>query len=136
MKHLTKKERSEMKFEDLRPRDQATKDYEFYHNGRTPAEDGAIAARKENSDEAKRQAIISMMNKEKRGIESLHPEELEDDNNPLYVFSSTHTELLLAIATGKIDAKELAREEMANRGLDDNGKWIGFSDAKEGWRVK
>jgi hypothetical protein len=49
-----------------------------------------------------------------------------DDNNPRFIFSTTWTELLTAIANGQLDAVELAKAELANRGLDNSGYWIGF----------
>jgi hypothetical protein len=36
------------------------------------------------------------------------------------------TALLAAIARGDLDAVALAKEELDNRGVDTNGKWIGF----------
>jgi len=53
--------------------------------------------------------------------------ELNDDENPKYLFSTTYTCLLTKIVRGEIDPKELAKKELENRGLDDNGKWVGFS---------
>jgi len=58
-------------------------------------------------------------------------EELNDFENPEYMFSTTHTSLLTKIAKGQIDPIRLAKEELANRGLDDNGKWVGFQKARE-----
>jgi hypothetical protein len=54
-----------------------------------------------------------------------------DDANPAYLFSTTHTTLLLAIEDGLIDAAHLARSEVANRGLDADGVWCGFPKARE-----
>ena len=54
-----------------------------------------------------------------------------DDTNASYVFSTTHTALLLAMETGTIDAANLARAELANRGLDADGVWCGFARARE-----
>ena len=51
---------------------------------------------------------------------------LSDDLNPDFLFSGTFTELLSKIAKGEIDPKELAKKELENRGLDINGKWVGF----------
>lgn len=34
--------------------------------------------------------------------------------------------LLTAAAQGKIDLNALAKQELANRGLDAEGKWVGF----------
>ncbi len=54
-----------------------------------------------------------------------------DDTNPGFLFSTTHTALLLAIEIGLIDADRLARAELASRGLDANGDWCGFPKARE-----
>ena len=42
------------------------------------------------------------------------------------MFQMTATELLCAIVNGQIDPKELAQKELQNRGLDNNGLWVGF----------
>lgn len=34
--------------------------------------------------------------------------------------------LLTAAAQGKIDLNEMAKQELANRGLNAEGKWVGF----------
>ena len=62
-------------------------------------------------------------------------EELPDDLNPVYMFSLTQTELLVQIATGKIDAVDYARAELANRGIGKNGVWVGFKEAERQWEV-
>jgi len=56
---------------------------------------------------------------------------LADDENPNYLYSTVWTSLLTDIVNGKIDAKYLAGRELANRGLDKNGLWVGFDKAKE-----
>ena len=38
--------------------------------------------------------------------------------------------LILAAANGQIDLNEMARDELANRGLDLTGKWVGFEKAR------
>lgn len=38
--------------------------------------------------------------------------------------------LLVAAATRQLDLNALAREELAARGLDVNGKWVGFNQAR------
>lgn len=53
-----------------------------------------------------------------------------DDTNPAYLFSSTPTVLLVAAASGAISLKELAMNELANRGLDQQGNWVGFKQAE------
>jgi len=39
------------------------------------------------------------------------------------------TEILAAAARGELDLNAVARHELANRGLDWNGQWIGFEKA-------
>ena len=41
------------------------------------------------------------------------------------------TKVLAAVARGELDLNQLAREELANRGLDKNGAWVGFDRANE-----
>ncbi|GAA4465452.1 hypothetical protein GCM10023093_17650 [Nemorincola caseinilytica] len=53
---------------------------------------------------------------------------IHDEENPIFIFNSTHKDLLLDIVSGKIDAVQMARMELYNRGLDENtGAWIGWS---------
>ncbi len=41
------------------------------------------------------------------------------------------TKVLAAVARVELDLNRLAREELASRGLNDQGNWIGFDDAKK-----
>ena len=41
------------------------------------------------------------------------------------------TKVLAAAARGELDLNRLAREELASRGLDSNGVWVGFERAKQ-----
>jgi len=41
------------------------------------------------------------------------------------------TAVLAAVASGEIDLNRIAREELAGRGLDTNGRWVGFERAAE-----
>ena len=41
------------------------------------------------------------------------------------------TKVLLMVAKGEVDLNLVAREELANRGLGLNGKWVGFQKARE-----
>ncbi len=52
-------------------------------------------------------------------------ENLPDDRNPKFLFNGTHTDLLVEIAGGKINARKLAVEQLRNRGLDKQGIWVG-----------
>ena len=40
------------------------------------------------------------------------------------------TAVLARIARGELDLHTLARRELANRGCDDSGRWVGFNAAK------
>lgn len=64
-----------------------------------------------------------------RGIKMSHtPDELNAD----YILQAVATEMLLKVARGEIDLNELARREIANRGLSaKTGEWIGFKAAAE-----
>ncbi len=43
------------------------------------------------------------------------------------------TELLNAMAKGEVDTQAVAARLMAERGLDRDGKWVGFEKAKAVW---
>ena len=52
---------------------------------------------------------------------------IPDEENPIFLFNMSHTDLLLGIINGKIDAVEMARMEMRARGLDEKtGQWVGW----------
>jgi len=59
-----------------------------------------------------------------------HEDEIHDEENPAHLFSTTWTSLLVQIANGEVDANYIARVELANRGLDKKGVWVGFAKAK------
>ena len=63
-------------------------------------------------------------------------EELPDELNPDLMFQLTHSALLLQAIRGEIDLLALAREEMACRGLGENGEWVGFRQAYKIWGVE
>ena len=58
---------------------------------------------------------------------------IPDDLNKLLIFSQTHNDLLVAIALGKIDPVQLAKDELANRGVGKAGTWVGFDRAEAEW---
>lgn len=66
--------------------------------------------------------ISAMQNLKETG--TIASEELPDDLNPIYLFSTTHKQLLLDIANGKIDARELARRELEARGINNKGVFV------------
>ena len=41
------------------------------------------------------------------------------------------TKVLAAVVRGELDLNRLAKEELAARGLNDQGNWIGFDAAKK-----
>ena len=43
------------------------------------------------------------------------------------------TELLQAMAKGEVDVQAVAAKLMAGRGLDRDGKWVGFERAAKEW---
>jgi hypothetical protein len=56
--------------------------------------------------------------------------EIPDELNPAYMLQMIRAELLLKIASGELNAVELAKQELAARGLDvRTGKWVGFPAA-------
>jgi hypothetical protein len=52
-----------------------------------------------------------------------------DDINPRFIFSTTATALLMEALMGDFDLKQLIRRELANRGLNAEGNWVGFDEA-------
>ena len=42
-----------------------------------------------------------------------------------------NTEVLCMVARGEVDLNQIAINHLASRGLDENGKWIGFDKAEE-----
>jgi hypothetical protein len=59
-------------------------------------------------------------------------EKLGDD---ALFLQTAKTTLLLHMATGQVDATQMARHELAQRGLDENGAWIGFAAAAKLWET-
>lgn len=46
------------------------------------------------------------------------------------------TELLLAMAKGEVDVEAIGARLVADRGLDKQGKWVGFEKAAREWGVE
>ena len=59
-----------------------------------------------------------------------------DDLNPKFIFSTTATALLVEALKGDFYLKHLVRQELANRGVDDSGNWVGFEKARAIHKVK
>lgn len=51
---------------------------------------------------------------------------LADEKNPVFILQQIDSSLVRMIAKGELDMVDLAKRELANRGIDVNGKWIGF----------
>jgi len=60
----------------------------------------------------------------------------KDDDNPQFIFSLTSSKLLAEALAGDFDLIYLVRRELANRGQDSKGKWVGFDEAKKIHRVE
>jgi hypothetical protein len=52
-----------------------------------------------------------------------------------YYLQPLPTKLLNAMAKGEVDTQAIAAQLMAGRGLDRDGKWVGFEKAAEVWRL-
>jgi len=59
-----------------------------------------------------------------------------DDINPRFIFSTTSTALLVEALRGDFDLKQLVRRELANRGLNAEGNWVGFDKAAQIHKIK
>ena len=59
-----------------------------------------------------------------------------DDLNPNYMFQTTANTLLVQALSGEYNILEMVRKELANQGLDTQGKWVGFAKAKEVHNIK
>jgi hypothetical protein len=55
---------------------------------------------------------------------------IPDDLNPKFIFNTTNTELLVRVLKGEIDPMRLVKEQLVQRGVDENGFWVGFAEAK------
>lgn len=55
--------------------------------------------------------------------------ELPDELNPIGIFAMTSTKLLVDAVAGRINLQELAILQLSNRGLNQDGEWVGFREA-------
>jgi hypothetical protein len=51
---------------------------------------------------------------------------LPDEKNPNLIFNLTHSDILIKKAKREINARKLALEQLRNRGLDEEGRWVVF----------
>lgn len=56
---------------------------------------------------------------------------MRDELNPDLMFNGTYTELLVKAVNGEIDLNKLAAQQLAARGFDKKGQWVGFKKAAE-----
>jgi hypothetical protein len=63
-------------------------------------------------------------------------EKRKDDENPTYLFSTTSTRLLAEAMEDHFNLRDLVKRELANRGLNYYGHWVGFDKAKKELGVK
>lgn len=54
---------------------------------------------------------------------------LSDDENPRYALQMIGSGALGSVSRGEDDLNQRAKVELASRGLDSNGKWLGFKEA-------
>jgi hypothetical protein len=52
-----------------------------------------------------------------------------DSLNPELIFNMTETQLLVEALRGDFDIVHALKKELANRGVDKNGLWVGFKQA-------
>lgn len=71
------------------------------------------------------------MKKTVAAIEAAGAANVSDSSHPRYILSQIDTELLAAAARGEFDLNELARIELASRGMDSDCVWRGFAKARE-----
>jgi len=83
----------------------------------------------------KRSGIKSESKHKKVGFDPSKYSDRDDDQNPDFLFHTTSIVVLVEALRGDFDLKYMIRRELANRGLDQNGKWVGFDKAKELHRI-
>ncbi len=52
---------------------------------------------------------------------------MDDNKNPIFMFSMADKENLLAILNDEMDVKELVKYELRNRGMNEQGRFVGFN---------
>lgn len=60
----------------------------------------------------------------------------KDAENPDFIFSLTSTQLLVEALKGDFDMIYLVRRELAKRGQDSQGRWVGFDEAEKIHKTK
>ena len=65
----------------------------------------------------------------------MKPFELSDEKNPEFLFQTTDKDLLVQIVSHVVDPFFWSRKELANRGLNRSGQWVGFKEAEKEHKV-
>jgi len=60
---------------------------------------------------------------------------ISDENNHLFTFSGISTDLLLDFVRGEYDLDFFLRAELASRGLNIHGQWIGHKAAEKEFKL-
>ena len=61
---------------------------------------------------------------------------IPDEENPLFIFNQTHTDILIEIINGNIDAIKFAAMEMRARGFDPKtGRWVGWGKNEDSYQL-
>jgi len=55
---------------------------------------------------------------------------IPDNENPLFIFSTTSNKLLVMGLNQEFNFTEMAKHELAARGLNSKGEWVGFNKQK------
>ncbi len=56
---------------------------------------------------------------------------LPNEENPLFLFSTTSTNLLVKLLGKEFNLATLVRMQLRERGVNDKGQWIGFEKAMQ-----
>lgn len=56
---------------------------------------------------------------------------LPEEENPLFLFGATSTGLLVRALNKEFDITMLIRLQLCTRGVDEQGRWIGFEKARQ-----
>lgn len=91
----------------------------------------AAARRNAKADTDKRAAQVAADVETIRRDLELGRRDMADELNPDLMFQGTSTALLVAIASGHVDAMKEALYELSNRGLSPAGRWVGFDEAED-----
>lgn len=60
---------------------------------------------------------------------------LPEEENPLFLFGATSTGLLVRALNKEFDINMLIRLQLATRGVDEKGRWVGFEKARQSLKI-